>query len=695
MRINNGTGVLTPEGTRRGARSRGLLDVVRSARRGYGRLVLPRSSGLPNFLVLFGIPLVMLAGFLVMVGFGVSGSSTGVYWNTFGSGGSDPDLLAGEARGIRSDEWLVQSSWIISQVQQGFGAVNGTLPGGMDATVQNDLPSWDWSSVFRPHVLGLLALPLDQGMAWRWWFPALAVLVGVYAFCVSVLPKRPITATMFAIGVLCSPLLQWWFLPITLWPVAWAFVAMTAIIWAFRSHDPRARIAWAALTGYLAVTMAMSIYVPFIVPAILVTLFFGIGSVLTARFTDQELWKSVGRRLLPIGLAGAASLVVMVIWALTRLETIQAVTSTVYPGLRLEATGSLNTDGGAVALFSGPFQKALFVGATDVLSSNQSEASTPLLLIFFLVIPMLWLAFRRRSKARHGFDWLLVSLVACVLLCAAFLVVPHWDAVAHLLFLDRSTAARMRLAFVILGVVGSVLLIRRVDSTGLRVPWAVTLVSAGSVLVVTGIIWRYLSSAGSLVLGVGQAWVVCTVLLALAVAAVCRGYALPAAESLLMATLIVGFGVNPLYKGVFDLRETQVGQEVASIEVTDPDSVWVGIGSYVPTAILVQSGVQAYNGVQTYPSEEMWQAIDPGDTFEEEWNRLANVNWTPGEGEPTVTNPVRDQIMVSFDSCSDFAQREVSHVISDIQLPQPCLREVAEEVEGASTIWIYDVRSEG
>ncbi|SEN95117.1 DUF7657 domain-containing protein [Cryobacterium luteum] len=693
MRVNNGASVIALEKEIGKVRPRGLAGVLVSVRGKHRHLVMPRESGLPNLLVVFGIPLLMLLGLIVLVMLGISGSSTGVYWETFGGPGVDPALLAGEPRGIRSDEWLVQSSWIVSQAQSGFGALNSTLPGGMDATVQNDLPSWDWSSIFRPHTAGLLFLPLDQGMAWRWWFPAFAVLVSVYWFCVSLLPRRPCAATMFAVAVLCSPLLQWWFLPITLWPVAWAFLAMTAIAWAFRSHSVAARVAWAVLTGYVTITMAMSIYVPFMIPAILVVLFFAIGSVLTARFRESQSWSSIARSLVPIASAGLFAVIVMVIWIVTRIETIRAVTSTVYPGLRIEATGTLNTIGQAAALFSGPFQKALFVKATDVLSSNQSEASTPLLLIAFLIVPMVWLGIRSRRSQAVPTDWLLLSTVACFLVVVAFLVVPNWDALAHLLLLDRSTASRMRLAFVLLGIVGIVLLIRRIDERTARVPMAIAVLAAGTVVAATATVWWYMYRHESQILEVGQAYIVTTILLALAVFFVCRGYAAYSAVSFMTASLIVGFGVNPLYSGVFDLRETQAGKEISVIETSDPTSTWVGVGSYVPTALLVESGVQAFNGVQTYPPEEMWSDIDPAGVFEQEWNRLANVNWTPGVGEPVVTNPVRDQIMVSFDSCSTFAQGHVSNVVSDIELPQMCLTEISEERQGASKIWIYEVDS--
>ncbi|MET0864202.1 MAG: hypothetical protein ABWZ98_07690, partial [Nakamurella sp.] len=221
---------------------------VAQFRDSWANLVRPRSTGLPNWLVLCWFPLLLLLLLLAFVAFGISGSSTGNWWGYFESG-TDPSLLRGTPRPIRSDEWLVQSSWVVSQIQQGFPVFNGTFPGGMDATVQNDLPVWEWSSLFRPHVVGFLLLPLDQGMAIRWWLPGLSLIAAAYVLLVTLLPRRPITSAALATVFFLSPLIQWWFLPTTIWPPTWAFLAMAAVIWALR--DPRSwvRILFAAGTG--------------------------------------------------------------------------------------------------------------------------------------------------------------------------------------------------------------------------------------------------------------------------------------------------------------------------------------------------------------------------------------------------------------------------------------------------------------
>ena len=408
-------------------------------------LAEPREDGLPNRLVLLAFPVLLAVLFVVLVATGITGSSTGVYWSVFHEG-KDPSLIAGVPRPIRSDEWLVQSSWVVSQEQQHFPVVNQTLPGGMDATIQNDLPTWDWSTAFRPQVAGFLFLPIDQGMAVRWWLPALGMLVACYMFFVTLLPRRPVSAALLTVAVYFTPLIQWWFLPTTIWPVAFAFFGMTAVIWAMRSRTRAPAIAFAALTGYVGIAMAMSIYVPFMIPAALVFVLFGIGVVLEQRTLGV---KQISVRLIPLVSGGVLAGLVLITWVLTRWSTVQAVFNTVYPGHRIQETGKLSY-AGLVSLFSGPFNGILRSGPDAALGSNQSEASTVVLWSVLLLVPLIWISVRRWRVERRIF-WPGISVAVGTLLILAYLLVPGWDAVARLLLLDRTTDPRVRLGFVVLG----------------------------------------------------------------------------------------------------------------------------------------------------------------------------------------------------------------------------------------------------
>ena len=54
-----------------------------------------------------------------------------------------------------------------------------------------------------------------------------------------------------------SPLIQWWFLPTTIWPPTWAFLAIAAVIWSLKDPWRWVRIVFAVVVGYMAVTMAL------------------------------------------------------------------------------------------------------------------------------------------------------------------------------------------------------------------------------------------------------------------------------------------------------------------------------------------------------------------------------------------------------------------------------------------------------
>ena len=187
-------------------------------------------------------------------------------------------------------------------------------------------------------------------------------------------------------------------------------------------------------------------------------------------------------------------------------------------------------------------------------------------------------------------------------------------------------------------------------------------------------------------------WWVVTLVSAFAILAAGRGWRLPAALALLAVSVAGSANVNPLYRGVFDLRETETSQTIEAIDDEDPGA-WVGLGDKLTTAMLLESGVQAFNGFQGAPNEDMWDIIDPDQRFEYEWNRLAGISWTAGEGEPVVTNPYADQISVTFDGCSAFAQEHVTYVLSDeTQSPDDsCLREVDSFDLNQTDLTIWEV----
>jgi hypothetical protein len=653
-------------------------------------------TGLPNWRVVSWFPILILLGGIALIVLTISGTSSGAHWAIFGNG-ADPRLLLGRPRPIRSDEWLVQQSWIASQFEQGFPAINHTFPGGMNSTLIFELPSWDWSSFFRPHMWGFLFFGLDHGAAWQWWVPAMGLVIGCYLLLVTLMPRRPVTSALIACAVFFTPMFQWWYGPNALWPAAWAFLAMAGTVWMIKDGRRWLRIVWAVVLGWLAVTMAIGLYIPFMVPSLIVFLFFFIGMVLQERPWRPGVGKALFLKLLPFIVAGVAAVGVVGIWVLTRLSAFKSESDTVYPGARSDPTGQLltqdpNLTGIGGALFGQSFNAS---GVPNILGPNPSEAASAILLALFLAPALVWFTVRRYRQTR-SVDWLVVASLAGLVLVLAYMLIPGWNPLAKLLLLDKVPVSRFRMGFAVMLPLFFALTAREIDRSvkGKGRNWPLAIVSVVVTIALTAFAFDRILVVNPVTFSVVWLWPVAVLAIVLAVVLIFFRRTVPlAAAGVLVASLVIGAAVNPLYLGVFKLDDTKVGKEVISLNDKDPGT-WVGVGDYETMAVMMSSGVRAYSGVQPYPSLKMWKAIDPKSKYKTAWDRLAHVRWTFGKGEPVSTNPQQDVVLSNFDACSVFAQKHVKYVLANENPPTDrCLDLVDTVRQGNSRMQIFEVVS--
>jgi len=658
------------------------LERMRAA---YSRWTTPRADSLPRARVLFALPVMLILFGAVMIGLTINGTSSGAYYADIHSG-KDPALLLNSPERIRSDEWNIGTSWTISQLQQGLPEVNHAFPGGMDAAIPQDLPRRDWSMAFRPHLIAYLLTDADHATAAKWWIPFLALVAAAYMFSVTLLPRRPLVSAALALGFAMSPFFTWWFLSSAFWPAAWGLVAMTTLLWAARSSSRAARWGWAAATGYLTVVMAMGIYAPFIVPVVVVVAFFGVATLVRLAKKTHPVMSLL--RLAPILVAGGLGGVITLVWLQTKKSVVAAFLGTDYPGDRSTQPGGGNALSVA-RLIASPFSEAL-QRANGFLGLNSSEASTFFLVGAFLLPVAIWLVVRR-LRSRSGAPWEMIGLMAALALLAAFIFIPGWGAIAHVLFLDRTTEIRLRIGLGVGAFAMIPVLLAELENDGVRagrrMSWVVV---ALFLLPEIGVAVAFIHQFGlTRLIHDAPFWWAYAIVSAATLFWFARRRMAAAAVAFLLVNLVVSISVNPAYLGVLDLRKTTVSKAIVSLH---DGEAWVGLGSSLPTALLLESGVEAYNGVQGAPSKTMWRQIDPSGTYRFEWNRLGNVSWTAGVGDPVVSNPAPDIIMTTFDACAPFAQQHVGHVLSDVAgLSSPCLTPVRSFRLPKSIVTVYDV----
>ncbi|WBM79487.1 hypothetical protein KIV56_14265 [Cryobacterium breve] len=648
---------------------------------------MPAGDGLPRMRVLLAFPALLLLVGIVLVAFDVSGTSSGVFHSQIAYG-KDPALVLGTPQATRSDEWNVQTVWAIAAVQQGLPTINESFPGGMDTTLPQDLPRIDWTVAFRPHLWGFMLLDIGRAIAFKWWLPGLALAAAAYVFVVTVLPRRPLVAGLLAVGFLFSPFFQWWYLTTTLYPAVWALTTMTALVWAFKRDSRRSRWAWAAVVAYITVMMATGIYVPFIVPAVLVVIFFAVGLLLEQRGLGNR-WRSTLARTVPVLSAGVAASMVTGVWLLTKITTVEAFLGTAYPGHRSTPTGG-NDVLSFVSAIGSSFTQALNAQRPGLLGPNSSEASTFFYIGIFLIPVVGWIVVRQ-ARRRKSLPWVLIGLTGVVLLLLAYMYVPGWDTLARILLLDLTTGTRVRIGMGLASLGLLAYTIRYLDDNAVRASRWVVGLSAGLFALSQAAIGYVAVRNLPMMIQAVQLWWLWALISAAAIYLAGRRRPLLAAIAFFIVT-VAGSGLtNPLYRGVLDLRETAVSHGVIVTDGAAPKT-WVGVGGGLTTAVLLESGVRAYNGFQGAPSRIVWDAIDPGGAFADQWNRLAGVNWKAGAGEPTVSNPAADQIMVTFDGCSSFAQANVGYVLADDHsLDLSCLRAIESFDLPKASLTIYEV----
>jgi len=401
----------------------------------------------------------------------------------------------------------------------------------------------------------------------------------------------------------------------------------------------------------------------------------------------------VVQRAIPTLVAGAVGVAVTAYFLVVRASAVEGFASTVYPGERLTPAGE-GSIRAIIATVASSFTEALDRG-DGFLDENSSEASSFFLIGLFM-LPFVVLIVRQSRRRGIRLDWTLVTVSFVALVFVAFMVVPGWDAVAHLLFLDRIPFERFRIGLGVASLVLLALLVKswdeREEKTGRVFALAVAALFLVSQAAVAALIIKLEDAATLWTFSPG--WIPIALASAGAIYFFARRRTLLASALLVLATVPASFLVNPIYVGVLDLRESEPGQQVIATDA-GAEGAWVGIGGPVVSAILIESGVEAYNGVQGAPSEEMWHRIDPDGQYERKWNRIGFINWMQAPGEPVVTNPVLDGVVVTFDGCSDFAQENVRYVFTDHPIDDACLALDTPVETDTADFQIYEVVAPG
>ena len=270
----------------------------------------------------------------------LNGSSAGVY-SDLGLG-PKANILLGHSRAIRFDEWASQTPAALNQVLK----VNPLTPrdstvGGHDISLTANLPVRDVVVLFRPQLWPFFFLPLTFAFAAYWYFKALLVVLGVFAFLL-VVTRSTLWAITGSLWYFFSPFMQWCYS----WPsglpemIGSLCIAIVCACYLSVGRNRLAICVSAALLAASAINFVMCAYLPHLIPlawlAVLFCIFWFVGQRDVILTRERAWWRAVAAfcALAVIGSIG---------WHVySELRpAIAAVAATEYPGERKYAGGML------------------------------------------------------------------------------------------------------------------------------------------------------------------------------------------------------------------------------------------------------------------------------------------------------------------------------------------------------------------
>ena len=555
---------------------------------------------------------VALALLIVLVAWGVSGSSLGLWDRTLSGNSMTEGLLAGSPRGVRTDEWALFTAMTFAQFNDPIGQLQyySSVFRGVptDMFIIYGQPVWDIAMIFRPFQWGYLVLGLEHGLSFFWFGRLIALFMATFEFGMLLTRRsKPLSLGLAAL-ISFAPVVQWWF-SINGFVEMIVFTEVIVIcMHAFFSTNTVWKKALLCVplivcTGGFAFTLypAWEIPMAYILCALLV-------GILIA---DRDVLRFDLKKDLPILAVGIVILIAGMGYVMWKSgDTISAVMNTAYPGKRV------NTGGERVSL-SVRYPISYFLPYLSAKSSPRFGGSVDAGTMFIDFFPLgliaaFWVLCREKQR-----DAVLISLLVPTILFSVYVYVgmPEWMARATLL--SHSIALRCAVQLSLLNLL---LLFRAVAlvKKGLESYLAVVISAVCAVAVTIGCHF-----AEPEVMGWGKC-VVAAVIVFVAMAT----FLLKKPELIAMVccftALIAGLPVNPLQQGIAPVTDNAVIRDIRKVVESDPKAKWfsaVDWQSNIPTL----AGAHTINATNTYPNPELWETLDGNRSNSEIWNRYAHI----------------------------------------------------------------------
>jgi hypothetical protein len=594
---------------------------------------------------------------------GIHGSSIAVYDRILDSNQSS--LIAGAPRTVRSDEWYVNTPYVLSQINNRFPLKSPDIGAGQDMSVVIDVPYKDWSVLFRPQNLIFFVLPAINAFAFKWWFLSWLLIMSVYLLILQIFPRKYVLASLLGIFLCFSPFIQWWYQTITILPIAFSFLIIVFLFKLLQAQSFRKRSAYTLLTAYCIACFAFVMYPPFQIISALVAIAICAG-LYFSRYNISDLWKQ--KHYMRIGFAILLGALPVFLYLVQHQEVIKLIQGTIYPGSRNVVAGGTNV----AYMLHWPFGYLNLDGnPMSVLGSNKSEVSRFLYLGLLLVPTLIYSYIVKIPPKTKQSRYLLTGLLILFAIICLNMFLPFGDFFYKVIGLNLIPHVRLVMGLGMINIILVALAVtlpeqkNKKHNKNLPARPLVTFVYVFIISLLSILFVRHfyaLVSVGSKEVMVLTGFIALIAGLLVYPTVKLRYFGL---AILVVSSMALSVVVNPLYRGFGSIQDSNLARAVKKLEARD-SSYWIATDQLNLEQIPLAVGAETFSIVQTYPQLQTWDRYFPGQSSI--YNRYAHIKFIVNDAsiKRSIKLIQADSFSVSLSSCDDLLKElRIDYIIAN------------------------------
>lgn len=590
-----------------------------------------------------------------------------------GEGNDYIEPVLGEARAIRSDEWLVDTPISMSSqyLDNPYGKYNTIIRGTKTISTSPLSFASIGSPLFFPKLAITKLFGYDYGISFGWYGHIFLTLLFCIEFFLIITNRNKLLSACGAFMFVFSSYFLWWGFPSVF------LGANASVVCAYHfihCRDWKKKIPLAIGTSIFTANFVMVLYPAWQVPLgymVLVVLVYLIhDNWTTIKSMSKAEWITIVAALI---LCGS----IVISYLFSRAEYTNAVMQTEYPGSRVDYGGfSINK------LFN--YIPAVLFAFKNY--GNPSEAGT---CIGFFPVPMLLAAYTWiKSKKK---DWLVSGLLLVGIYLTVYTTVGLPPAIAKYTLMTFSTSAR---AVDILGYLQVVLFIRVIATMGdeNRINRKAGIAVSGiTACILVGLSNYFAPGYMSKLFMILMVCVLSFIFIGV-IARVPDKWKNAGIVAILLLAIVTGGAVRPINKGSDAITSKPLAKEITKLVREDKDAKWLAVGGgIVLPSFAVACGAPTINSVNIYPNMELWKKLDPEGCYNEVYNRYAHIDLQLVEDDTSMELLQADSFILNL-SYEDIEKTEAKYIVSQKELSVANQWVTFEPIYNESGSYIYQIQ---